>query len=145
MQQKYCKQCNKMFWTYYAKFCSHQCYAQSIIGRKLSIKTKQKMSNSRSGEKHYHWKGGKIKNWAGYIETYQPNHPFCSKRKYVKEHRLVMEKYLKRFLKPTEVVHHKNGNITDNRIKNLKLCSKSSEHNKFHLIPRNKLGQFTTF
>jgi len=77
----------------------------------------------KPGSEHWHWKGGKIK-LRGYIHIYSPNHPFRDRHNYVLEHRLVMEKYLKRYLMPHEIVHHKNFKKDDNRIENLELMSR---------------------
>lgn len=66
------------------------------------------------------WKGGKTKR-NGYILIKSHGHPYGNSRHYVFEHRLVMEKYLNRYLDSGEVVHHKNGIKDDNRIENLEL------------------------
>ena len=86
----------------------------------VSNDTREKISKAHKGEKNYNWKG-KIKTTAGYIIINQHNHPFCSKRGYIAEHRLVMEQILNRYLKPQEKVHHINGIKSDNRPENLHL------------------------
>ena len=77
-----------------------------------------------SGEKHYAWKGGKKRHSMGYILIYNPQHPFKNVGKYVFEHRLVMEKYLGRYLKSEEQIHHRNSIRNDNRLENLEIVGK---------------------
>ena len=119
------------------KFCSKDCYNISMTGRPLHH-VKKGWTNDTSfkqGNKHPNWKGGKRKRIAMvgyYILILVPSHPFCDKMGYVLEHRLIMERQLGRFLKPEEVVHHKNEIKKDNRIENLELFSDGGEHTKFH-------------
>lgn len=67
----------------------------------------------------------------GYITVYRPGHPMAATSGYVLEHRLVMAEHLGRNLAPHELVHHKNGIKTDNRIENLELME-WGEHSKHH-------------
>lgn len=112
---------------------------EKLKGRRLSPKTefkkgcislrKGKKFPEFSGENHPRWKGGRIKH-GKYIDVLSPNHPNRSKRGYVLEHRLVMEKHLGRYLLTKEVVHHINGIKDDNRIENLEFFANKKEHLK---------------
>jgi hypothetical protein len=57
----------------------------------------------------------------GYVFLNIPEHPLSNARGYVREHRLVMEEHLGRPLKPSEQVHHRDGDRTNNDISNLEL------------------------
>lgn len=84
----------------------------------------------KKGKDNPNWNGG-VYNKQGYIYLQRPNHPFRQVNGYVAEHRLIMEKYLGRYLTPNEKVHHINGIKDDNRIENLALID-SSNHLKTH-------------
>lgn len=112
------------------KGINHSFYNKHHVG-----KTKEKMSKNHAnfiGINNPNWKNGIRKHGDGYILIYLPTHPYKNKENYVMEHRLIMEKHLKRYLTSEEVVHHINGIRDDNRIENLKLCENRSEHRKLH-------------
>lgn len=88
-----------------------------------------RFSGSYGGRNNPCWSGGRIV-LAGYVFLYCPDHPTVQgkRKKYVQEHRLVMEEHLGRLLLPGEVIHHRNGNKQDNRLENLELFENHSRH-----------------
>lgn len=83
------------------------------------------------GSNHYAWRGGRTKSH-GYVLIYIPAHPFCDHHGYVREHRLIMEQKIGRFLQPKEQVHHINGIKDDNRVKNLVLTNIYDHFRLYH-------------
>ena len=96
-------------------YCSRSCSTAAVFSR---IPKEQRIrENARR------WNGGRMLDQHGYIMALAPDHHSnaTTTRRYVQEHRLVMEQVLGRNLKRGEQVHHKNGIRTDNRPENLEL------------------------
>ena len=83
-----------------------------------------------AGKNSGNYHGGKYIDDKGYVRVLMPDHP-KNIRGYVYEHRLLMEKYLGRYLEGWETVHHINEIKIDNRLDNLFLCS-TTEHSALH-------------
>ncbi len=143
--------CSKKNWQL-TKFCSRNCKNVYQTGKPNKSITKFKkgcISRNKgkkmpeiSREKHPMWKGGRLYNRGAskkYIEIYCPDHPSANSLGYVREHRLVMEKHLGRYLEPKEVVHHINEIKDDNRIENLELFANNGVHTAFHLHKKPRL------
>lgn len=106
---------------------------KSRKGKRMSDESKAKLSESR-------FKGGigaKKKRTDGYISVYFPDHPLSNKDGYIMEHVLVMECAIGRHIKKDEVVHHKNGIRSDNRLSNLQLMT-FREHSGYHMAERHR-------
>lgn len=138
---KICINCNQQFYrkTYTCgiqepfprfsnrKYCSLYCARHSTHHKEILKR------NTGRGNKNPNWHGGKKITQDGYISIWTPHHPYANQHGCVPEHRLVMEKKIKRFLKPSEVVHHINEIKNDNRPENLQLFKNTGYHLNHHL------------
>jgi len=82
----------------------------------------------QTGENNPCWRGGCMAE--GYVKVHKPDHPYANQKGHVFEHRLVMEAHLGRYLSREEVVHHIDGNRSNNRLENLRLYVSNYEHMK---------------
>ena len=125
-----CKICYKETKTEKNKFCSRECYINFL---KIDIRSLNHLKKISSIGGKTRWKNHNYCYYAnGYIMIKVPSHPNANKRGYVYKHRLIMEKYLGRYLSPIEVVHHKNGDKLNNDINNLILFHNTNQHSSYH-------------
>jgi predicted nucleic acid-binding Zn ribbon protein len=87
--------------------------------------------------KNGNWRGGESVREDGYIQIRVNGKPKL-------KHRHLMELHLGRPLEDWELVHHENGDKTDNRIENLRIHT-SSTHMKHHHPhgPKKELREIT--
>lgn len=108
---KTCPRCGDSFTTQPStnlSYCGRACY-EAARTQKSST---GRMHNGRLA----------IRDHAGYIRIWQPDHPRASQGR-ILEHRWVVEQTLGRVLDTDEVVHHLNGVKDDNRLENLAVMS----------------------
>lgn len=104
-------------------------------GRRTKSKTRrfycsvECMGIGNRGHNNPRYRGGTRKSGNGYIA----DNDFHGRH----QHRIIMETHVGRKLNFNEVVHHINGNRTDNRIENLKIMDRA-KHARMHNLRRGK-------
>lgn len=99
--------------------------------KRFDIQRNQRKPKQEKPKKIDTFHKGYTISWNGYKMIYLPIHPHCDGKGYIREHILVMEKYLGRYLTEDEIVHHIDENKLNNDINNLKLMTKY-EHKCYH-------------
>jgi len=100
---------------------------ETVRRRMRSLGIPRLPAKARPEHNHF-WRGGYAVDDAGYILVKTPSHPNATSLGYVRQHRLVMEQVLGRYLAPEEVVDHKNRDTSDNDPLNLQLFASNAEH-----------------
>lgn len=103
------------------------CCEEAVRDRLIELGLPRLPAKARP-EKNYFWQGGYAVDEDGYILERRPDHPHATTGGYVRQHRLVMEKALGRYLLPEEVVDHKNRDTSDNDPGNLELYATNAGH-----------------
>lgn len=118
-----CQQCGALTSTYRSprrpapRFCSLAC-----------------LGASQNGSGNPSFSGGRHTLANGYIVVLAPSDPEADSRGYVYEHRLVARGILGRPLVGGEVVHHIDGDKTNNAPDNLQVFTSQSEHMRHHYV-----------
>lgn len=127
-----CLWCGKAFESYSRtqRYCSHSCamYAQHRTARRTGRPFVDPAKRRAAA-----WKGGRNQMASGYIRVW------VNGVGYRYEHRLVMEKVLRRRLRPDEAVHHLDGDRANNAPANLVLLSKDA-HDRASTLARLRSG-----
>lgn len=128
--QKICKTCKKQFEVHAyrkntAKYCSIECMNIGLKDRHISPNTEFK-------------KGRIPHNYKGIYLGYCGRYLFACKGKIQYAYRYLIEKVIKRKLKSSEHVHHKDNNKLNDLLENFMIFSNGG-HRKFHYETYNYL------
>ena len=102
---------------------SEECVREHMVRLALP-----RLAAKARSERNHFWRGGRTVDVDGYVLIHAPHHPYATAAGYVREHRLVMERELGRYLEPGEVVDHIDGVKDHNDPVNLRLFATNRDH-----------------
>jgi hypothetical protein len=88
--------------------------------------------HNNRGENNHNWKGGRTTSGNGYILILCPQHPKANGSGQVLEHIIIAEKLLGKPLPAGCVIHHIDGDGTNNNTTNLAICQNQAYHKLLH-------------
>lgn len=121
-------------------------YKQSVLNSLKRTNTERRSSFDREyscGKNHKWYKDG-MRHQAGYLQVHRPEHRLARGDGWIFVHRLVMDEKMGGTLKSTDIVHHKDGDKSNNDIDNLEVYPSNGNHLSKHSKEwnRDKKGRF---
>lgn len=121
-------------------------FPEEVVRKRMIEAGIDRLPGKARPHRNVFFRGGRTWDTGGYVLVLVPAHPLARKgRRYVAEHRLVMEAALGRYLLPTEVVDHRDGDTTNNRRANLRVFPSNAEHLRATLTARKQPPRRSSF
>ena len=111
----------------------------------VSEESRKKTSERLKGKKKElsrAWKGGISNTTRGRILIYDPANPLARKGGYVLRARLVYQQAHPE-MKSTDVIHHIDGDVSNDAIENLVCFPNDKEHHKEHYTFKDRVSQMS--
>ena len=131
-----CDDCGKRRWVRLIKGQPRSSLCKSCAIKQTVIK----YVKGKKAELSPAWKGGVRQTADGYTMIYMPEHP-ANQYGYVPRSRLVLEKALGRYLMDGCEPHHKDGDPTNDTLRNLEEVTRS-QHRRIE-FPKERRGRDT--
>ena len=94
--------------------------------------------NHAKGKMSHRWNTGKIISCEGYVKVrVGKEHPFADSNGYAYEHLIVWASCGKPKPREDQILHHRNGDKTDNRVENLEIMQRA-DHSRLHINARDR-------
>ena len=101
-----------------------------------------KLAPHAKADKSGAWNNGLNFTEHGYVRVrVGKDHPLADPNGYAYVHKLVMVAAIGRNLEPDELIHHRNGVKTDNRLENLELTTRAEPTRPHNLIRYHRFPQ----